>query len=101
MKIGFHLMMAAWLGAATTSFAAAGTNSAAEFKDDREKASYAIGMVFGSQLKNSHMDVDLDLIIKTMKSTLAGQSNLLADQDAQRAIMTYQQAQAHALSEKN
>src|ERR1044071_396971 len=101
MKIGFHLMLAAWLGATATSLAAAGTNSAAEFKDDREKASYAIGMAWGSVLKNSHMDVDLDLIVKIMKSTLAGQSNKLSDLEAQQAIQTYQQAQIHALSEKN
>ena len=101
MKTAFRFLLAAWLGGAATAFAASGTNDAAAFKDDREKASYAIGMVFGTQLKNSHMDVDVDLIVKTMKETLAGKTSKLADTDAQRAIGTYQQQQAKAIAEKN
>src|ERR1041385_3078082 len=101
MKIRFHLVAAACLGTAVTALAAGGTNDANAFTDDREKASYAVGMVFGSQIKNSHMDLDLDLVIKTMKATLAGTATRLNEQDAQRAIMTYAQQQVRALSEKN
>jgi FKBP-type peptidyl-prolyl cis-trans isomerase FklB len=75
---------------------------AASFKDDREKASYALGSYFGNQIKrNSLEDVDLDVIFATMKDVLAGKPAKLTDQQANEAIRAYQTAQRAKVAQKN
>jgi FKBP-type peptidyl-prolyl cis-trans isomerase len=72
-----------------------------EFKDDREKASYGIGLVFGNQIKRSNMDVDLELITSAMKDVLAGRELKLTEQQSQEAIRNYQQETRKKIAEKN
>jgi len=84
----------------TTMRAADSTNSA--FKDDREKASYGVGLYFGNLLKNGNMtDIDMDIVNQAMKDVLDGREPKLNQQQGHEAIMTYQRAMQTKLAEKN
>jgi FKBP-type peptidyl-prolyl cis-trans isomerase len=72
-----------------------------DFKDDKEKASYAIGMYFGNQIKRGNMDVDVETVNNAMHDVLAGKTLKLTDQQAQEAIRTYQQAEQKRVSDRN
>lgn len=72
-----------------------------QFKDDKEKASYAIGMYFGNQIKRGNMDLDADLVASTMKDILAGKTPTLTDQEGMQVIRSYQQESRRKLAEKN
>jgi FKBP-type peptidyl-prolyl cis-trans isomerase len=71
------------------------------FKDDKEKASYAIGMYFGTQLKRGGMDIDEDVAIGAMKDMLAGKEPKLTEQEVQTVIRSYQMESRKKLAEKN
>src|SRR5882762_884726 len=72
-----------------------------DFKDDKEKASYAIGLYFGNQIKRGNMEVDIETVNDAMHDVLAGKTLKLNDQQAQEAIRTYQQAEQKRVAEKN
>ena len=72
-----------------------------QFKDDKEKASYAIGMYFGNQIKRGNMELDADLVASTMKDILAGKTPALTDQEGMQVIRSYQQESRRKLAEKN
>jgi FKBP-type peptidyl-prolyl cis-trans isomerase FklB len=72
-----------------------------DFKDDKEKASYAIGMYFGNQIKRGNMEVDADTVNSAMHDVLSGKTLKLNDQQAQEAIRNYQQAEQKRVAEKN
>ncbi len=103
MRIGYKLAFVATLGMALCQVPAraADDKPAANFKDDREKASYGIGMYFGNQVKRSNMDVDTDTIVSAMKDVLAGKDLKLTEPQAQEAIRTYQTEARKKAAEKN
>lgn len=72
-----------------------------DFKDDKEKASYAIGMYFGNQIKRGNMEVDANVVNSAMRDVLDGKTLKMTDQQAGEAIRTYQQAELKRVSEKN
>jgi FKBP-type peptidyl-prolyl cis-trans isomerase len=100
MKIILVACLGMALTQSTTRAADANTNAAA-FKDDREKASYGIGMYFGNMMKRSNMDVDLDVVIGALKDVVAGHDLKLTEQQGQMAIRDYQKAQQAKIAEKN
>ena len=71
------------------------------FKDDKEKASYAIGMYFGNQVKRSNMELDEDVVISALKDMLAGKESRLTDQEAQTVIRSYQKESREKVAAKN
>jgi FKBP-type peptidyl-prolyl cis-trans isomerase len=71
------------------------------FKDDREKASYAVGVFVGNQIKRSNMDVDLSVVFGAVNDVLGAKELRLTDAQASEAIRTYQQEARHKLAEKN
>lgn len=102
MRIGKKVILAAGLALALLpSSSRAADQPAASFKDDKEKASYGIGMFFGNQIKRSNMEVDPDVIFAAMKEVLAGKETKLNDQQASEAIRNYQQAERKKVAEKN
>ncbi len=102
MRIGKRSIIAAGLGLALLPLASrAADQPASNFKDDREKASYGIGMFFGNQIKRSKMDVDTDVLVSAMKEVLAGKEMKLTDQQASEAIREYQRAEQKKVAEKN
>jgi len=71
------------------------------FKDDKEKASYAIGMFFGSQIKRNNMELDEEVTIAAMRDMLAGKEARLTDQEAQAVINSYRMESRKKVAEKN
>lgn len=60
---------------------------AGPFKDQKAKASYALGMNWGNILRRQSVDVDPDVLLQGMKDAMAGGKTLLTDDEA-RAVLT-------------
>jgi len=101
MRIGLTLILAISAGMALQLPLRGEDKPAASFKDDREKASYGIGMYFGNQIKRSNMDLDFSVISEAMKDALEGHELKLTDQQGQEAIRNYQQETRRKTAEKN
>ena len=56
---------------------------------EKEQASYMIGMMMGKQLEPMKDEIDLDTIVKAIKSTLAGEKLLLDDKQAQAVSQAF------------
>jgi FKBP-type peptidyl-prolyl cis-trans isomerase FklB len=100
MKSASPLLFAACLGISLVLPVAAADEKPA-FKNDKEKASYAIGVNIGTGLKRSNMDVDVDVISSGMKDILSGKEPKLNEMQAREAIMSYQQEAQKKIAEKN
>ncbi len=100
MRIALNILLLAALGVAWPQVPARAAESPA-FNDDKEKASYGLGMYFGSQIKHSGMEVDLNALVSGFKDTLGTNGTRLTEQQAQQAIQAYQLAQRSKLAEKN
>ena len=85
---------------------ALGTNQAwaaekAVLKTDKDKLSYGIGASIGKNLKNESTDIDLDLLIKGLKTSLAGEKVLLSDKEIHQVMNDYQvQLRQHATAKR-
>lgn len=102
MRIGLKVILSVGLGAGLLHSAlGAEEKPAASFKDDKEKASYGIGMFFGNQIKRSNMEVDPDVVSAAMREVLGGKETKLTEQQASEAIRTYQQSERKKVAEKN
>src|ERR1043166_9526597 len=100
MRIG--MKMVAWTGVGLLLLkVSALADDKPAFKDDKEKASYAIGMYFGNQVKRSNMELDTDVVISALKDVLAGKEAGLTDQEGQQVIRGYQQESRRKQAEKN
>jgi FKBP-type peptidyl-prolyl cis-trans isomerase FklB len=77
------------LSAQTTAMAADEKQPA--FADQRQKMSYAIGMSIGNNIKRGGVDMDLDVLGGAMRDVVAGKESRMTEQEAQEAIMAYQQ----------
>jgi FKBP-type peptidyl-prolyl cis-trans isomerase FklB len=81
------------------SLARAAEDNAA-FPDERAKASYSVGVNMGAQMKREKMDLDLDLILKGIKDTMAGHPQL-TEQEVRDAWTSYNQKHRKDLAETN
>lgn len=104
MKRRIAMVMCAAVALSGAAFAA----DAPEFKNDKEKISYSIGMGIGGDLKRGSIEVDPDLLARGLKDSYGGGKTLLTEDEARQAFMTFQKAlmarQAEAmrkLGEKN
>ena len=72
--------------------AAASAKTAAPFtlKTPKEKASYAIGMNIGKNLKRDSVDVDPAVLYRGLKDAFAGSKLLLTDEEAKTALTVLQ-----------
>jgi FKBP-type peptidyl-prolyl cis-trans isomerase FklB len=59
-------------------------------KTDKDKLSYSIGASVGKNLRSEGTDIDLDLFIQGMKTSLAGEKTLLPEKDIRQAMNDYQ-----------
>lgn len=94
------MLLMATLGAAPALRAAAAEDKPA-FKDEREKASYAVGVFVGNQIKRSNMDVDLNVLLTAVNDVLGGKELRLNDMQASEAIRAYQTEARKKIAEKN
>src|SRR5262249_15386397 len=104
MRIGLPLCLAALVGGPLLSLAA-DTNAPSPFKDDREKAGYALGGYFGNQLNNvikqNSFDVDTDVVAAAMHDVLAGKTLKIPLTEVSTALRDYQMKRQQVLFEKN
>ncbi len=91
---------------AKTGSAAGGAGS--EFKNEKEKLSYAIGLDSGNRLRQSEIEVDPDMVLRGLKDGTAGGKGLLTDQDLReiftklrQEVMARQHEKQRQLGEKN
>jgi FKBP-type peptidyl-prolyl cis-trans isomerase FklB len=60
------------------------------FKNDQEKASYAIGFKAGSQYRSEEIPVDLSMLIQGLKDGIGGQRPALANEEAITVLQAFQ-----------
>ena len=79
-----------------------------ELKDQKDKASYAIGLELGTSLKKGKMDVSTDKLLKGLKDGMSGEKPLLTEDQVkevmtalQKEMMDKQAAAAKEEGEKN
>ena len=78
----------------------AAANAIAGLKTEKEQVSYMIGMGMGKSLQPIKDEVDLDLVMKAAKATLAGEKLLMDDKQAQQVNDTFmQKMQAKQIAE--
>jgi FKBP-type peptidyl-prolyl cis-trans isomerase len=77
---------------------AAKTPAPLVLKTDKDKTSYALGMVYGSRLKADSVDIDPAIFLRGLKDTLAGGKVLLTDDQA-KSILTALQADVNKRQE--
>ena len=68
------------------------TASAAEYKTQKERLSYAVGVQMGSSLKQQGLtDLDAKVVGQAIADVLAGAQFKVSQQEMQAAITAYQQ----------
>lgn len=70
--------------------ASATTSDNTEIKTDKDKLSYAIGASIGKNLKKEGTDVDINLLIKGIKTGLAGERLAMPEKEVRILLGTYQ-----------
>ena len=81
--------------AKTGAAAAAKTPAPLTLKTSKEKASYAIGMNIGKNLKRDSVEVDPSVLYRALKDAYVGNNLLLTDEEA-KAALTALQAEVRA-----
>ena len=64
--------------------------AASPFKDQKEKASYALGMNLGNNLRKQSVDVDPNIFAQGFKDALSGGKTMMTDQEAVAALTQLQ-----------
>lgn len=72
---------------------------ATEIKTEKDKLSYSIGASIGKNLKKEGTDVELDLLIKGLKSAITGEKLLFPESDMRQIMGSYQsEMRKHAMA---
>lgn len=98
--ISARVLMAAWVGVAFLQCPAYSEDKPA-FKDEKEKASYGVGLTFGNQIKRAGFEVDVDVVTAAMKDVLEGREPRMTEQQVRETLMAYQQEAQKKTAEKN
>ena len=64
--------------------------SAPDLKDNRSKASYAIGLSTGRNFKAQSIDIDVEALAKGMADALAGSKPSLTEEECQAAVKAFE-----------
>lgn len=59
-------------------------------KTDKDRLSYGIGVSVAKNFKKQGTDVDLDILVKGLKSALAGEKLLVSEKDLRKIMNNYQ-----------
>ena len=62
-----------------------------DFKTEMDKVSYIIGTQFISQLKTQGVEVNVDMLVRGIRDTLAGEKSPFNEQQQNQIMMTFQQ----------
>jgi FKBP-type peptidyl-prolyl cis-trans isomerase FklB len=71
-----------------------------ELKTNRDKTSYSMGVVTGTQMKRQSIDVDVDMFAKGLKDSVSGSTLQMTEQEIQETLKTFQQEMAVKQAEK-
>ena len=63
---------------------------ASSLKSENEKLSYALGMLFGKQLRAQALEPDLDLVVRGLKDAHSGSTTLLTEEAVRRVVNNLQ-----------
>ena len=66
------------------------SQSGSSLPSEKDKFSYALGMNLGSNLQRQSVTVDVDLVMRGLKDSLAGGKTLLTEDEARAALMQMQ-----------
>ena len=72
--------------------AAAKSADSSELKTDKDKASYALGMNLGENLKKQSDLLDAAIVERAMKDALSGNKMLMTDEEAKAQLVAFQMA---------
>jgi FKBP-type peptidyl-prolyl cis-trans isomerase FklB len=61
-----------------------------ELKNQMEKASYAIGLDMGNNLKKNEIEIDPDILARAIKDVYSGNKHLMTDQEVRETLMALQ-----------
>jgi hypothetical protein len=61
-----------------------------ELKDQKDKASYSIGLELGTSLKKGKMEVNTDKLMKGLKDGLSGEKPLLTEEQVKETMTALQ-----------
>lgn len=86
VTLALALAATAWQGRAL-----AAENQPSGLEDPKARMSYAIGMSIGNNIKRGAVDLDLDVLSGAIKDTVTDKQLKLTEQQAQEAIMQFQQ----------
>lgn len=73
---------------------------ATPFKDEKEKASYAVGLNLGGNWKRQDIDLDFDQVLRGLKDTRPNAKPLLTEEEAREVLNKFQQQIMAAQQEK-
>ncbi|HEX3627366.1 MAG TPA: FKBP-type peptidyl-prolyl cis-trans isomerase [Verrucomicrobiae bacterium] len=76
--------------AATTNGATATSANTAALTTDKERESYAVGMLYGTGLKKNGVDVDIDTTVRGLKDSQSGGPTLLTEDQMKTELTTLQ-----------
>lgn len=76
--------------APTSKVQSSSPNPASPFKDQKEKASYALGMNVGTSLRRQSVEIDPNTFLQGMKDALSGGKTLLTDEEAMATLSQFQ-----------
>jgi FKBP-type peptidyl-prolyl cis-trans isomerase FklB len=99
MRIALRILLVT--GVATAILPSVRAEDKPAFKDEKEKASYAVGMFVGNQIKRSNMDLDLSTVMQAVNDVLAAKELRLTDPQASETVRAYQMESRKKLAEKN
>jgi len=71
------------------------------FKNEKSKVSYAIGVQFGTSLKNQSIDADLDQIFAGVKDTLSDKNQKITLEESRMITADYSRKLNQQLADKN
>jgi FKBP-type peptidyl-prolyl cis-trans isomerase FklB len=79
----------------------ANAEDAAALKTDKDKLSYSIGASIGKNLRKEGSEIDVELLIKGLKTAMAGEKTLIQDKDIRQVMGSYQnELRQHAMANK-
>jgi len=71
-----------------------------QFKDEKDKTSYALGLSFGKQLKQNDIEINFDGYLKGIKDGLAGQAAMTDEQLRETMTALNQQVRAKSMEKQ-
>lgn len=73
---------------------------AAKLESNKQKISYAIGQQIGQSIKGQNIDVDVDVLARSIKDVMKGNKSQLTEEEMRTAMMTAQQEMQAKMSQQ-